>query len=63
MVPYDEPTFEYLKKLGFDVEVVTALFTDFIECKAHGSSHSHEHEHSHEDGHTHEHHHSHEDEH
>ena len=35
-VPFDEPTFEYLKKLGFCVEEVTESFHDYIECKAHG---------------------------
>lgn len=51
-VPFDEPTFLYLKKLGFQAEEVTESFTDFIECKAHGHSHSHEHE---EKSHTHAH--------
>ena len=47
-VPYDEPTFLYLKKLGFQVVEVTESFTDFIECKAHGHSHTnHEHIHTH----------------
>lgn len=48
-VPFDQPTFEYLKKLGFQAEDVTEQFTDFIECKAHGHSHgSHgEQEHNH----------------
>lgn len=45
-VPYDEPTFLYLRKLGFQPEEVTESFTDFIECKAHGHSHK-EKEHSH----------------
>lgn len=39
--PYDEPTFEYLKKLGFDVSKVNEEFTDFIECKAHSHVHDH----------------------
>lgn len=42
-VPYDEPTFEYLKKLGFDVSAVTEMFADYIQCKAHGHSHGHHH--------------------
>lgn len=42
-VPYDQPTFEYLERLGFSVESVTEEFTDFIVCKAHGNSHSHDH--------------------
>ncbi len=47
-VVYDEPTYEYMKKLGFDVERVKDKFTDFIVCKGHGDhSHSHGHAHSH----------------
>lgn len=49
-VPFDQPTFDYLIKLGFEAEEVTEQFTDFIECKAHGHSHgvhSHGHDHSH----------------
>ena len=41
-VIYDEPTFLYMKKLGFEVNAVEEKFTDFIECKAHGHSHEHE---------------------
>ena len=44
VVPYDQPTFEYLVKLGFDAEEVTEQFTGFIHCKAHGHTHSHVHE-------------------
>ncbi len=46
-VPYDEPTYTYLKHLGFHVEIVEDLFTDYIVSKAHGASSSHEHHHSH----------------
>lgn len=51
--PFDEPTFEYLKKLGFGAVKVREKFTGFIECKAHshdhGNSHTNdEHSHSHE---------------
>ncbi|MCR4902713.1 MAG: hypothetical protein K6A23_07640 [Butyrivibrio sp.] len=54
-VVYDEPTFLYMKKLGFDVEQVTEEFTDFIVCKAHGHSHDHDHEdHHHTHGEHHE---------
>lgn len=42
-VPFDKPTYEYLKKLGFCVEDVQEQFTDYIECKAHGHSHLHDH--------------------
>lgn len=42
-VPFDMPTYEYLKKLGFCVEDVQEQFANFIECKAHGHSHSHVH--------------------
>lgn len=48
-VPYDEPTYLYLKKLGFDAQELHAVFSDFIECKAHGASvHSHTHSHGQE---------------
>lgn len=56
-VPFDQPTFEYLKKLGFQAEEAEEKFTDFIECKAHGQSaghsHGYNHEHSHEHDHSH----------
>ena len=42
--PYDEPTFQYLKKLGFECEKVFDSFENFIECKAHGHHHGHAHE-------------------
>ncbi|MFI3226966.1 MAG: urease accessory protein UreE [Clostridia bacterium] len=52
-VPFDEPTFEYLKKLGFHAHKVVEKFTSFTECKAHGAS-NHVHTHSHgEHSHTH----------
>ena len=55
-IPYDEPTFLYLKKLGFNAERVTEKFTDFTECKAHGHSHEHgEHHHGHHHSHIHPH--------
>ncbi len=54
-VVYDEPTYLYLKKLGFDVEKRRGLFENYTVCHAHGHMHhSHEH-HSHEAGHEHEH--------
>lgn len=40
-VPFDAPTYEYLKKLGFCVEEVEESFDDYIECKAHGHTHHH----------------------
>ncbi|MGN0642454.1 MAG: urease accessory protein UreE [Huintestinicola sp.] len=43
--PYDEPTFEYLKKLGFDVTKTHEKFSGYIECRAHAHTHSHEHHH------------------
>ncbi len=63
LVPYDKPTFLYLEKLGFQVEHVQEKFSDFTECKAHGSSeknHGHSHADSadnsnHAHGHTHRH--------
>lgn len=55
--PYDEPTFEYLKKLGFNAVKTHEKFTGYTECRghahtdAHGNEeHCHEHRHSHEHG-------------
>jgi urease accessory protein len=45
-IPYDEPTYEYLKKLGFDANKVKERFTNYTECKGH--SHVHDHSHHHE---------------
>lgn len=42
-IPYDNPTYEYLKKLGFCVEIIDEEFTDYIICKSHGHVHGHEH--------------------
>lgn len=41
--PYDEPTFLYLKKLGFPAQEVTAAFTQYTECSAHSHGHAHGH--------------------
>lgn len=49
-IPFDEPTFDYLARLGFFPQVVEDVFADYIVCKAHGASHGHEHH-----GHHHEH--------
>ncbi len=54
---YDEVTFEYLKKIGFDIEKVHERFSHYIVCKGHG--HSHEHHNEHEEGHEHNHEHGH----
>lgn len=57
--PYDEPTYLYMKKLGFDTEKIHEKFTDYIVCKAHSHTHgvdSHHHDESHHE-HHHEHHH------
>ena len=43
--PYDEPTFEYLKRLGFKAEKTHEKFAGYIECKAHAHNHGH---HNHE---------------
>ena len=43
-VPYDEPTFSYLVKLGFTPERVTEKFSHFTVCHAHGHTHTHAHE-------------------
>lgn len=37
-IPYDAPTYEYLKKLGFHVEKVRERFTDYTECRGHAHS-------------------------
>lgn len=34
-IPFDNPTFEYLKKLGFHSEKVTGKMNNYIECHAH----------------------------
>lgn len=38
-VPYDNPTFEYLKKLGFNAQKISDKFTNFTQCHAHGEEH------------------------
>lgn len=43
-VPYDEPTFAYLQKLGFAPEKKTDKFMHFTVCHAHSHSHGHVHE-------------------
>lgn len=53
--PYDEPTLEYLKKLGFNAVKTHEKFTGYTECKGHAHTDAHGNEHSH-----HEHHHDHE---
>lgn len=58
-VPYDEPTFAYLEKLGFAPKKQIAKFTHVTVCHAHGHSHGAAHEHSHEETHGHSHSHSH----
>jgi len=55
-VPFDEPTFEYLARLGFLPQMVEDVFADYIVCKAHGATHSHSHDHG---THDHNHHHGH----
>lgn len=52
-IPYDEPTFLYLEKLGFQPEKKEEKFQHFTVCHAHGHSHSHEHSHEHEHTYTH----------
>ena len=55
-VPYDEPTFLYLEKLGYEPEKKQEKFSHFTVCKAHGGAHghAHTHEHTHAGGHSHE---------
>lgn len=43
--PFDTPTFEYLKKLGFKAKKIHDKFTGYTECKAHAHNHGH---HNHE---------------
>ena len=43
--PFDEPTFVYLKKLGFIALKVHEKFEGYIECRAHAHTHEHNHEH------------------
>lgn len=38
-VPYDEPTFLYLEKLGFAPEKMLGEFRHFTVCHGHGQSH------------------------
>ena len=42
MVPYDEPTFQYLEKLGFKPGKQKNKFNDITICSAHGHSHNHD---------------------
>lgn len=41
--PFDEPTFEYLKRLGFAARKVQEKFSGVLECRAHAHGHHHEH--------------------
>lgn len=43
--PYDQPTLEYLIRLGFKAKKTHEKFAGYIECRAHAHSHSHEHHH------------------
>lgn len=43
-IPYDEPTYRYLKELGFDAELVREKFTGYREVRAHAHSHGHHHD-------------------
>jgi urease accessory protein len=45
--PYDSPTFEYLRKLGFHCERVTEKFTPELVVRGHGDGHEHGREHGH----------------
>lgn len=58
-VVYDEPTFLYLKKLGFDAEKKRGLFENYTVCHAHGhgeeAHHGHTHGHHHHETGIHEH--------
>ena len=50
-IPYDEPTFLYLKKLGFAVRKEDAKFSHFTVCHAH--AHTHEAQRAADEEHTH----------
>ena len=58
-VVYDEPTFLYLKKLGFDAEKKRGMFENYTVCHAHGhgdeAHHGHTHGHHHHETGIHEH--------
>lgn len=41
LIPYDEPTEQHLKNLGFSCERIVGSFDDHIVCKAHGHEHHH----------------------
>lgn len=44
-IPYDEPTMDYLLRLGFKATRVHDKFTGYIECRGHSHSHGgHDHE-------------------
>ena len=45
--PFDEPTFVYLKKLGFIALKVHEKFEGYIECRAHADTHEHNNHHEH----------------
>ena len=51
-VPYDEPTFTYLEKLGFHPERKEEKFSHFTVCHAHGHSHGGEEHHNHAHSHA-----------
>ncbi|MGN0164150.1 MAG: urease accessory protein UreE [Candidatus Ornithomonoglobus sp.] len=44
-IPYDEPTYNYLKKLGFRVELVKEKFIGYKECRGHDHTHERHHHH------------------
>lgn len=54
LVPFDEPTFLYLEKLGFHPQKRMEKFSDYTVCHAHGHSHSQDVEHTHAKQHHHE---------
>lgn len=45
--PFDQPTFEYLGKLGFKVTKVCEKFEGYIECKSHSHADTHNNIHDH----------------
>lgn len=44
--PYDEPTLEYLKRLGFHAEKIHGKFTGYTECRGHAHSAEGHHHHT-----------------
>ena len=44
--PYDEPTFEYIQRLGFRAEKIHGKFTGYTECRGHAHAAEGHHHHT-----------------